>query len=90
MSIIYTKFDPIEYAKQLRSVGVSQEQAEIQAQAMEKVITDIVTNQEIVTKSDLALAIKELEIKLIKWMLGIGLSAVIAIGGMIAKGFHWL
>jgi hypothetical protein len=79
MSTIYTKFDPIEYAKQLRSVGFSQEQAEIQAQAIEKVIADIANNQDLVTKPDLA----ELKLELIKWMLGIGIGGVLAIASVL-------
>ena len=34
-------FDPIDYTKQLRNVGVSQEQADIQTQAIEKIINNI-------------------------------------------------
>jgi ethanolamine utilization protein EutP (predicted NTPase) len=61
MNTSISKFDPIEYAKQLRNVGVTQEQAEVQAQAIEKIIADITTNQELVTKRDLA----ELKIELV-------------------------
>lgn len=55
----------------------------MQAQAVDTVINDIVTNQELVTKSELLLALKELEIKLIKWMIGTGIAGVLAISGLI-------
>ncbi len=83
MAGLASRFDPIEYAKQLRNAGVSQEQADIQAQAIETVINDIVSNQELVTKSDLLVALKELEIKLIKWVIGTGIAGVLAIAGLI-------
>lgn len=79
MAGLASRFDPIEYAKQLRSAGVSQEQADIQAQAIETVINDIVSNQELVTKRDLA----ELKLELIKWMIGTGIAGVLAIAGLI-------
>jgi hypothetical protein len=49
MTIIAAKFDLIEYTKQLCSVGVSQEQANVQAQAMEKAIETAVA----ITKEEL-------------------------------------
>lgn len=79
MAGLASRFDPIEYAKQLRSAGVSQEQADIQAQAIETVINDIVSNQELVTKRDLA----ELKLELIKCMIGTGIAGVLAIAGLI-------
>lgn len=55
----------------------------MQAQVIETVINDIVTNQELVTKSELLLALKELEIKLRKWVIGTGIAGVLAIAGLI-------
>jgi hypothetical protein len=53
-------FDPIEYSKQLRSAGFSQEQAEVQAQTMERVMETVVNltreevrTQDLVAKKDL-------------------------------------
>ncbi|WP_158649343.1 hypothetical protein [Aquella oligotrophica] len=48
------------------------------AQAIETVINDIVSNQELVTKRDL-----ELKLELIKWMIGTGIAEVLAIAGLI-------
>lgn len=85
MNTFSTKFDPIEYAKQLRNAGVSQEQADIQAQAIEKVISDIADNQDLVTKRDLA----ELKLELIKWMLSIGIGGILAIAGLLKYMVHY-
>lgn len=83
MTSIMVKFDPIEYAKQLRNVGVSQEQADIQAQTIETVISDIANNQELVTKNDLKKDLAEMKLELIKWILGTGVATVIALAGLI-------
>ena len=83
MTVLTASFDPIEYAKQLRTVGVSQDQADVQAQTMERVINDIATNQNLVTKQDLARNLAELKFELIKWMLGIGVGGVVAIAGLL-------
>jgi hypothetical protein len=50
------RFDPIEYAKQLRSVGFSQEQADVQAQTMERVMETAVnlTREEVRTQDSAA------------------------------------
>ena len=61
------RFDPIEYARQLRQNGFSQEQADIQAQAMihlkEEIIADAkqeLDGRELVNKTDLLLTKTEL------------------------------
>lgn len=82
-TITMKQFDPIEYAQQLRGVGVSFEQADIQAQAFEKVINDVTNNHDLATKKDLS----ELKLELIKWLLkivlGTGFTMLIAIAGML-------
>lgn len=60
-------FDTHAYIKKLKAVGVPEEQAEVQAQA----IADLVTDR-LVTKDDLERGLKELEYRL-----------VIRLGGMI-------
>lgn len=79
MTTLTMTFDPIEYAKQLRNVGVSQEQADVQAQTIEKVINDVTKNYNLVTKQDLA----ELKLELIKWILGVGIAGVLAMAGLL-------
>lgn len=51
----------------------------MQAQAIETVVNDIVSNQELVIKRDLA----ELKLELIKWVIGTGIAGVLAIAGLI-------
>ena len=59
-------FDTLAYAKKLKAVGFTEEQAEVQASA----VADLV-NEKLVTKADLDLKIAELKTELVKWMLGI-------------------
>ena len=110
MTTIAAKFDLIEYTKQLCSVGVSQEQANVQAQAIEKAIEAAVAitkeevksdefatkrdlnNLELVLKKDLELLDQKFKLEmaslrtdLIKWILGVGISAsIISITAMAA------
>jgi hypothetical protein len=68
---------------------------------VEAKIKEDIKSQELATKRDLLETevrilnttkrdLLETELRLLKWLIGIGLSVVITIGGMIAKGFHWL
>jgi hypothetical protein len=65
-------FDTHAYVKKLKAVGISEEQAEVQAQA----IADLVTDR-LVTKEDLERSLKELEYRLI---IRLGSMIVVAIG----------
>jgi hypothetical protein len=66
-----TVFDTLAYAKKLKAVGFTEEQAEVQASA----VADLV-NEKLVTKADLDLKIAELKTELVKWMLGIAAAQV--------------
>ncbi len=88
MATITTRFDPIDYAKQLRNAGVSQEQAEIQAQAIEHVINDIESSQNLVTNEKLDKTIAELKFELIKWIIGTGVASFLAIAGLLKFMIH--
>ena len=65
-------FDTHAYVKKLKAVGVPEEQAEVQAQA----IADLVTDR-LVTKDDLERSLKELEYRLV---IRLGSMIVVAIG----------
>jgi hypothetical protein len=65
-------FDTHAYVKKLKAVGVSEEQAEVQAQA----IADLV-NDRLVTKEDLERGLRELEYRLV---IRLGGMMVVAIG----------
>ncbi len=54
-------FDTLAYAKKLKAAGVSDEQAEVQAEALKDIV-----NTELVTKRDLT----EAKIEIIKWVAG--------------------
>ena len=64
-------FDTLAYAKKLKAVGFTEEQAEVQASA----VADLV-NEKLITKADLDLKIAELKTELVKWMLGIAAAQV--------------
>jgi len=68
-------FDTHAYIKKLKAVGMPEEQAEVQAQALADLVTD-----RLVTKDDLERSLKELEYRLI---IRLGGMIVVAIG-MIA------
>ena len=59
-------FDTHAYIKKMKAVGFTEEQAEVQAEA----VADLI-NERLVTKADLDLRIAELKTELVKWMLGI-------------------
>ncbi|MDP4027593.1 MAG: hypothetical protein Q8P42_01290 [Gallionella sp.] len=59
-------FDTHAYIKKMKAVGFTEEQAEVQAEA----VADLI-NERLVTKDDLDLRIAELKTELVKWMLGI-------------------
>jgi uncharacterized membrane protein len=84
------RFDPIDYARQLRSVGVTQEQADIQAQTIERVIADVTSNQDLSSKQDIKNLTIEInnnlatmELRLVKWIIGVGAASVLALIGIL-------
>ena len=60
-------FDTHAFVKRFKSAGFTEEQAEIQVQA----ISEAMEAKELVTQKDLKLAVAELKADLIKWMFGI-------------------
>lgn len=79
-------FDTHAYIKQLKAVGVPEEQAEVQAQAIAKLIDErLVTKEDLAAiKRDLERSIKELEYRLkeleYRLIIRLGAMMVIAIG----------
>lgn len=47
-----TKFDLVEHVKESRKAGVTQEAAEVQAQAIERVIDAVTKNKDLATRQD--------------------------------------
>ncbi len=68
-------FDTLAYAKKLKSAGFTEEQAEIQAEALASII-----DEKLATKRDL----KELEVSLKRDMKEIGMRLTIRIGAIQA------
>jgi len=58
-------FDTHAYVKKLRSVGVPEEQAEVQAEALAQLVND-----QLVSKQYLDFRLAELKTDLIKWVIG--------------------
>ena len=65
-------FDTHAYVKKLKAVGMPEEQAEVQAQALADLVTD-----RLVTKDDVERSLKELEYRLV---IRLGSMIVVAIG----------
>ena len=77
-------FDSIGYMRKLEAAGVPRQQAETQADVLRQAFEryDEASRRDLATKSDL----RELELRLLKWQLGIGLAIIV----IMAKGFGWL
>ena len=59
-------FDTLDYVKKLKAVGVPEEQAEVQAQA----IAGIMASDQLVTKEYLDMRLAQLKTDLLKWIFG--------------------
>lgn len=79
-------FDTLAYSKTLQDSGISREQADAMARAQVVAMKDMISAQELASKQDIQIAIKELEIRLLKWQIGIGFALAV----IMAKGFGWL
>ena len=76
--------DTHELVKDLKASGFTDEQAEAVTRAVRLAQDLDVSN--LATKTDIAdlrREIAEVELRLIKWVIGVGVSAVLAVGGMI-------
>lgn len=60
-------FDPLDYVKKLKAVGVPEEQAEVQVQAL----AGLLASDQLVTKQYLDMGLAELKTDLLKWFFGI-------------------
>lgn len=82
-------FDTLSYTKKLREAGVPEKQAEVQAEAIAEALSG-----QLATKSDVELLRKDLQLshselrgdfKIVKWMLGVVISANIGLALMLIK-----
>lgn len=60
-------FDTHTYIKKLKSVGVSEEQAEVHTE----MIKEIISSEQIVSKQYLDLRLAELRAEIVKWIIGV-------------------
>lgn len=99
MSATAKHFDTLAFVKKSKELGVKEEIAEYQARQIESAIdiavctaNDEFKTQELATKVD----IKQLELKIeqyrydsLKFIVWTGVSIVVFLTSVLAKGFHW-
>jgi hypothetical protein len=82
-------FDVHNYIKNSKRYGVKEDLAEFQAREIQKAIEDAVASivsKELAKKSDLA----DTEVRLIKWLLFVGISSVTALTGVIIGAIKYI
>ncbi len=86
----------VDYIHELKEAGFTDKQAEVQAKHLEQAVAEVKSNlkeefqlTELVTKKDLDLAIEKIRYDALKFTIWTGVAVAIAVGGMLAKGFHW-
>ena len=109
----------VDYMHALRLVGFTNEQSEVQARELERVVVAITKEREelkhdlkkeleleglatkkdveavkqeiekLASKKDLELAIEKVRYDALKFTVWTGVSVIVVLGGMLAKGFHW-
>jgi hypothetical protein len=92
--------DTHELVKDLKASGFTDEQAEAVTRAVRAVqdidLSDFATKSDLAnlaTKTDIAdlrREMAELELRLIKWLIGVGIAATLAVGGMIWAATQFL
>lgn len=68
MTVIFDTLDSVNEAKES---GFTQQQAEFQARQLSKIV-----NNELVTKNTLTTELGSLELKIVKWMVGISIAQI--------------
>ncbi|MBF0132107.1 MAG: DUF1640 domain-containing protein [Magnetococcales bacterium] len=75
-------FDTLEFAEELRAVGIPDEHAKAQARALSKAME----SKDLVTKEHLDLRLEALKVELIKWVIGM-FGVQIAVFALLLKLF---
>ena len=73
-------FDTLAYSKTLQAAGMPAEQADALANAQKTAIKEVIELNELTTKKDL----RETEIRLIKWVVGVALAQTALLVGVLA------
>jgi hypothetical protein len=84
-------FDTLDYTKGAEAIGIKREHAEYQAEQMAKIIdSNLTTKNDLFSlESKLKLTIANLEIRLIKWMIGLAISQTaltLTVVGFLSQG----
>ena len=81
-------FDVLDFVKKSKEFGSSEQLAEYQARQMEQLVDfainaakDEIHSKELATKQDIREQLREQELRIIKWILGIGVVSVTTIIG---------
>jgi len=85
-------FDALAYVKQAKLLGTDENLAEFQARQIEQAIevaTSTIESKDLATKQDIELAIAHLKHDTLRFVVWTGVAVIVALGGMLAKGFHW-
>ena len=87
----------VDYIHELKEAGFTDKQAEVQAKRLEQGVAEVKSElkqelqvNELVTKKDLNLAIEKIRYETLKFTAWTGVAVVVTVGGMLAKGFHWI
>lgn len=87
----------VNYMHELKQAGFTDRQSEVQARQLEKVFNEIQKEAatkkdltELATKKDLELAIEKLRYETLRFVVWTSVGVIVALGGMMSKGFHWL
>ena len=93
----------VSYMHDLRDAGFTERQSEVQALKLEQVMKDVKKDlkqelelEGLATKKDLDLAIEKVRAEIqqvrydaLKFTVWTGVGVVVAMAGMLGKGFHW-
>ena len=85
-------FDALAYVKQAKLLGADENLAEFQARQIEQAIevaTSTIESKDLATKQDIELAIAHLKHDTLRFVVWTGVAVIVALGGMLAKGFQW-
>ncbi|MBP9726968.1 MAG: hypothetical protein KBD83_05850 [Gammaproteobacteria bacterium] len=89
----------VNYMHELKAAGFTDQQSEVQARQMEQVVAEVknelatkqdLKNLELVIKKDMDVVIEKLRYETLKFVVWTSVGVIVTLGGMLAKGFHWL
>ena len=78
-------FDTLAFVKQLKLAGFSDNQAEVQAQAINQALSDFQNSRlnELATKADLQAEVAKAKSEIIKWVAGMLVAQVVIVATLV-------